>query len=538
VQRTTRITNGGRIDEWGGIVSDGTRIFFLQRDGGHWNLMQTSVEGGNAERMAAPFENTRLFAISPDHSQFLIGQFTRHDDEMPLWLWPVQGGEPRRLGQAIGHDPAWSPDGAQIVFVRSRSLYSVHRDGTQLRELAQTNGRPEAPAWSPDGERIRLAVDAGEYGNESLWEMSADGSGLHTILANGTPARQAAGNWTADGKYFLFSGCERYDCNLWAMRDAWSWFRRSHHGPVPLTSGPDSLHVAIPTETGSRIFAFSFRSHRELEQVAPRSLRFSGLSVDANATEASVSPDGQMVVYCDRPDGSLWRSRTDGSQRIRLTNPPLEGSSPRWSPKGEQILFTGVRAGQPRQIYILSADGGSLRPVLPKGWEGLNADWSPDGYRIVASMRNQKSHPQYALFLLEPTTGVLKELPDSKELSDPRWSPDGRYIVAPDSSKRRLVLYDMHKEAWSSIASGGLLQSPYWSSDSDSIYFQDQLDDEESVFRADVVTKKVDRISGFATTLRGSAAQCLFSGVARDGSLYIMIERGGTEIYALDLDLP
>src|SRR5229473_1018964 len=167
VQRMTRITNGGRIDAWGGIVSDGTRIFFLQRDGGHWNLMQTSVEGGNAEKIAAPFENTRLFAISPDHSQFLIGEFTRHDDEMPLWLWPVQGGEPRRLGRATGHDPAWSPDGA----------------------------------------KIRLAIDAGEYGNESLWEMSADGTGLHTILANGTPSRQAAGNWTADGKYFLFSGC-------------------------------------------------------------------------------------------------------------------------------------------------------------------------------------------------------------------------------------------------------------------------------------------------------------------------------------------
>ncbi|MCU1240441.1 MAG: hypothetical protein JWO71_1167 [Candidatus Acidoferrum typicum] len=538
VQRTTRITNGGRIAEWGGIVSDGTRIFFLQRDGGHWNLMQTSVEGGNAERMPAPFENTRLFAISPDHSQFLIGHFTRHDDEMPLWLWPVQGGEPRRLGQATGHDPAWSPDGTQIVFVRGRSLYSIHHDGTQLRELVQTSGRPTGPAWSPDGERIRVAVDAGEYGNESLWEMSADGSGLHTILANGTPARQAAGNWTADGKYFLFSGCERYDCNLWAMRDAWSWFRRSHHGPVPLTSGPDSLHVAIPREAGSRMFAFSFHSHRALEQLEPRTLRLSSLSVDANAAEATVSPDGQMVVYCDRPDGSLWRSRTDGSQRIRLTNPPLEGLSPRWSPKGEQILFTGVRASQARQIYIVSADGGSLRPVLPKGWEGLNADWSPDGYRIVVSMRNQKVHPQYALFLLEPTTGVLKELPDSKELSDSRWSPDGRYIVAQDNAKRGLVLYDMRKEAWSPIASGGFLQSPYWSSEGESVYFQDQLDDEESVFRADVVTKKVDRISGFRTILRGSATQCLFSGVARDGSLYMMIERGGTEIYALDLDLP
>jgi DNA-binding winged helix-turn-helix (wHTH) protein len=159
VERMTRITNAGGIDEWGGIVSDGTRIFFLERDGGHWNLMQTSVEGGNAEKLAAPFENTRIFAISPDHSQFLIGQFTRRDDEMPLWLWPVQGGQPRRMGEAVGHDPAWSPDGSQIVFVRGRSLYSVHPDGTQLHELAHGPGLPHFPAWSPDGEMIRFSMD-------------------------------------------------------------------------------------------------------------------------------------------------------------------------------------------------------------------------------------------------------------------------------------------------------------------------------------------------------------------------------------------
>jgi Tol biopolymer transport system component/DNA-binding winged helix-turn-helix (wHTH) protein len=539
VQRMNRITNAARIDEWGGIVSDGTRIFFLEREAGHWKLMQTSVEGGNAEAMAAPFENTRLFAVSPDHSQFLIGQFKRRDDEMPLWLWPVQGGEPRRLGQATGHDPAWSPDGTQIVFVRGQNLYSVRRDGTQLRQLAHIEGYPHAPAWSPDGETIRFTVDLGEYGTPSIWQISTDGNGVHPLLPGGTPpSNQSAGNWTADGKYFLFSGCEQYECNLWAMRDAWSWFRRSHHTPFSLTSGPDVLHVTIPTQTGSRIFAFSFRSRRELEKLDPRTMRASLLSLDTLAQEASISPDGQMVVYSNRPDGSMWRSNTDGSQRLRLTSAPLGGLSPRWSPKGEQILFTGVRNDQPRQIYLLAADGGALRPVLPKGWEGVNADWSPDGYRIAVSMRNLKIHPHYALFTLEPTTAIWKELPDSKEFSEPRWSPDGRYIAALDSSNHHLLLFDVQKAKWSTLASGGYLEAPNWSSDGSSIYFQDQLDEQESVFRADVATQRVQFVLGFGEILRVSATHCFFSGLGRDGSIYVMLERGLTDIYALDLDLP
>ena len=262
------------------------------------------------------------------------------------------------------------------------------------------------------------------------------------------------------------------------------------------------------------------------------------LSLDTHTEEASVSSDGEMVVYSDRPDGSLWRSRTDGSQRLRLTSPPLSALAPQWSPKGELILFTGVRPGQARQIYIVAADGGALRPVLPEGWEGTHADWSPDGYRIAVVMRNRKTHPQFALFTLEPTTAVWKELPNSANLNDPRWSPDGRYIAAVDSTNRDLVLFDVQKSRWTSAASGRFLERPYWSADSSYIYFQDQLDDEESVFRVNVGARQVERVAGFGEILRASAAHCYFSGLGRDGSLYMMFERGLTDIYSLDLDLP
>jgi Tol biopolymer transport system component/DNA-binding winged helix-turn-helix (wHTH) protein len=538
VQRMTRITNAGDIDETGGIVSDGSRIFFLERFGGRWHLMQTSVEGGNAEVVAAPFANTRLFAISPDHSEFLIGEFSRPEDEMPLWLWPVQGGAPRRLGEAIGRDPAWSPDGSQIVFVHERGLYVIHPDGTQLHEIARPSGKPHAPAWSGDGDTIRFHTDNGSGDAAAVWEMNADGSKLHRFLANIVhPASQSAGQWTADGKYFLFSGCEDTECNLWAIREAWNWFRRTHSSPVQLTRGPDSLHVSIPGQTGSRVFAFSLRSHRELKKIDARSGASTFVVPNIRADEAVVSPNGQSLLYVDRPDGSLWLSKIDSNKQLRLTNAPLVATTPRWSRDGKRLLFTGMQPGHTKQIYIQSSDGGALRAVLPEGREGTSADWSPDGTQLVVSMRDVKIQPKFGIYLFKPQTGEFTLLPESRGLAEPRWSPDGRYIAALTEDRRRLVLYDFQTQKWNSLAEGGLVGIPCWSEDSATIYFQDQLEKEQSVFRVGAVHGTVELIHPFSDVLQ-SPGRYVFNGLDAQGSLYVTVERGLTDIYALDLDLP
>jgi len=153
-------------------------------------------------------------------------------------------------------------------------------------------------------------------------------------------------------------------------------------------------------------------------------------------------------------------------------------------------------------------------------------------------MRNEKTHSQNGLYTLEPTTGTLKEVPGSSGLMEPRWSPDGRYIAAVDEAKHRLFSYDVQKSTWSLLASGGLLESLHWAHDSSAIYFQDQIDGQEFIFRGNVASRKVERVLGFSELLRGSATHCFFSGIGRDGSFYVMIERGLTDIYSLDLDLP
>jgi Tol biopolymer transport system component len=191
-----------------------------------------------------------------------------------------------------------------------------------------------------------------------------------------------------------------------------------------------------------------------------------------------------------------------------------------------------------RQIYFLSADGGGLRAVLPEGREAADADWSPDATQIVVSMREKKTQPKFGIYLFKSSTSEWTVLPESRGLVAPRWSPDGRYIAALDETNHRLLLYDFLTEKWSDVAEGGLLGAPFWTSGSSALYFQDQLGSEQAIYRVNIANRQVEKVFNCAEILRSSPSHCIFSGLALDGSLYVMVERGLTDIYALDLDLP
>jgi hypothetical protein len=140
VTQITRLTNSGRFDPWGGIASDGSRLFFLERDGDHWNNRQISAAGGESAPFDSPFKNTRTFAVSPDQSELLLVPFISRDSDRPLWSMPLVGGAPRRIGDIVVEGAAYSPDGKKIAVTNTTGVYVANRDGSELRRLSTLHG--------------------------------------------------------------------------------------------------------------------------------------------------------------------------------------------------------------------------------------------------------------------------------------------------------------------------------------------------------------------------------------------------------------
>ena len=133
----------------------------------------------------------------------------------------------------------------------------------------------------------------------------------------------------------------------------------------------------------SEIFAIGDSHRAEVIRYDSRSDQFVPYLSGISAEGLAFSRDGQWVTYTSYPDGTLWRSKVDGSERLQLTFPPLRVLLPRWSPDGKQIAFNASLPGATWNIYLISSEGGTPQRILPSEQSQVDANWSPDGNSLV-----------------------------------------------------------------------------------------------------------------------------------------------------------
>jgi serine/threonine protein kinase/Tol biopolymer transport system component len=511
-----------------GIVgTDGARLY-LAEFSTEGNLFgQVSVNGGEVAKVPLPTATMAPLAVSPDGSTLLaadeVGQTAFYG---PLWAVPVLGGSPRKLGNAAAQVGDFSPDGQTIAYGDGKDLDLINIDGTGWRKLVSLADQVFDPAFSPEGNVIRFRVAGAIYGEGTLWEVSISGKNLHPLLPDWhNPPRACCGRWTTDGQYFVFAT----QGNIWALTEKRSLFGKSVAQPVKLTSGPMTFGNPLPSKDGKKLFVVGVLSHGELSRYDIKSQQFLPFLGGISADNVSFSKDGQWVAYTAYPEVTLWRSKADGSQRLQLTYPPMAALLPRWSPDGKQLAFYELVHGHAK-LRTISADGGTLTEQIPDDSEDkLDADWSPDGTKIVFG--SWSASPNSSIQLLDMNTHQRSTVPGSTGLYSPRWSPDGRYIAAMNFDSRVLMLFDFQTQKWQELARV-TMGFPNWSKNSDYVYFLHE-EDHPSVMRVHINDHKVETVADLKH-FRQAGYWSVWLGMAPDDSPLLLRDTGTREIYALD----
>ncbi len=544
---SVQVTNDGqaKVGAWGfspttALVSDGARLFFSELVDFQTSLAQVVVAGGETVPFSNPLSNPLLADVSPDRSKLLVVSFSSTtgtpvlNTEGSLWIVPVLGGSPQRLGDAMGHGAAWSPNGERVIYANGQDLYLIRPDGSQPRKLVSVTGQPDTLRWAPDGRSVRFTLADLTGSSYSLWEVSPDGTNLRPVLPGwNNPPAECCGSWTPDGKYFVFAARRNGRWDIWAIREKAGFLRKPHPAPIQLTAGPLNFSSPLPSADGKRLFVIGGQTRGEVMRYDVKSKQFVLFLPATSAESLEFSHDGAWVVYVTLPGGILWRSKLDGSERLQLTFPPMQAHGPRWSPERKQIAFFAQVPGKPWKLYLVSADGGAPQQLTSEDKTEYDPYFSPDGNSLAFD-----NGPKSSIRIIDLTTQRVTKLPGSDGLWIPYWSPDGRYIVATSSDAAKLLLFDFKTSRWSELAKVNFNYGHWSRHDGRYIYFDTIFEREPAFYRLRVSDRSLERIVSLKGFRRAWGAFASWSGVAPDDSPLVVRDAGSQEIYALDVQFP
>jgi len=271
----------------------------------------------------------------------------------PIYLVDADGSNLQRLTDGL--DPAWSPTGDRIAFIRWRhpgGVYLIEPDGSSEQRVVD-GSRLKEVAWSPDERRIAFTLNRG---TSAPTEVCFFGF-CFTI-----PAFSAAQIWIAD----LESG-----------------------GFLSLPLDDQVVHAPAWSPAEERIVYAGERGLAWIDLDSMEAGRFPGGS--AWDTSPAFSPDGNKVAFMSRVH-NRWEvlvMNADGSGRQQLTHSdprqedPPSNVAPAWSPDGKNIAFLSNRDGLWR-FYVMAAGGSRQRPLFGDQLDhlGLRYEWATE--RVIS----------------------------------------------------------------------------------------------------------------------------------------------------------
>jgi WD40 repeat protein len=413
-----------------------------------------------------------------------------------------------------------------------------------LAKLLSAEGRIGQPNISPDGKHLVFTVVSSSA--SAIVESNVDGSGRRAIVDGSERRRVCCAQWTPDGRYivfedqsrgrqggaFLFRDQDRGRPDLWIAQWQTGFFQRVHR-PVQLTNGPLSYTGPVPSRDGKQLFAIGIKQRGELVRYDVNSKQFVPFLSGISAFDPTFSSDGKWVAYTSYPDYSLWRSRSDGTERMQLTYPPKQVAYPFISPDGKRVAY-GNHKGE---IYVISMDGGPAQGIAQK--DSAAASWSPDGNLLAFA--DYHARPRNQFYLLDLRTGQRSIVPGSQDLMEGvQWVAEDM-LVAATADRKKLLVFSVRTQKWSELVSLAMSDTVInWAYAPDYKYvYYTTGGTEPQAMRVRLADHKVEMITSLKDLPRavGTDGNTQIS-VAPDGCPVFTRDIGTQEIYALAVKWP